>query len=272
VKDYVLELCASQKSFNAKLNLMREYLQAYVLKILHEEGFFRSNAFLGGTALRFLYGLPRFSEDLGFSLEKKESSPFDKVLGKIKQELTLAGYDVSISYRGPKNVKMAAVRFEKLMHEAGLSPLKDQRFSVKLEIDTNPPKGAGLRTQIVNKYFPIAFLSHDLNSLFAGKLIALLARRYTKGRDFFDLSWYLSRWKDLSPNMALLANGLRQASWQGTPPTDSTWRETIHQVVKRADWKRVGKDVENFLENPNDLNVFTQENILQLLQAMRTEA
>lgn len=272
MKDYVLELCASQKSFNAKLNILREYLQAYVLKILHEEGFFRSNAFLGGTALRFLYGLPRFSEDLDFSLEKKESNPFIKVLEKIKQELTLAGYDVSISYRGPKNVKMAAVKFEKLMYEAGLSPLKDQRFSVKLEVDTNPPKGAGLRTQIVNKYFPIAFLSHDLNSLFTGKLIALLARKYTKGRDFFDLGWYLSRWKDLSPNMTLLENGLRQASWRGTLPTEPTWRETIHRIVKRADWKRVREDVGNFLENPNDLNVFTQENVLQLIEAVRTEA
>lgn len=268
MKDYVLELAASQKNSNAKLNLMREYLQAYVLKILHEEGFFRSNAFIGGTALRFLYGLPRFSEDLDFSLEKKENSPFDKILGKVKQELTLAGYDVVISYRGPKNVKMATIKFEKLLYEAGLSPLKGQRFSVKLEIDANPPEGAGLKTQIVNKYFPIAFLSHDLSSLFAGKLIAFLVRKYTKGRDFFDVGWYLSRWKDLSPNITLLQNGLKQASWQGALPTNSTWREVVYQVVKRADWKRVREDVKNFLENPNDLNVFTQGNVLQLTETV----
>lgn len=267
MKDYVLELSASKKSFNAKLNIMREYLQAYILKILHEEGFFRSNAFVGGTALRFLYGLPRFSEDLDFSLEKKENNSFIEILKKVKQELTLAGYEISVSYQSEKTVQKGAVKFERLMYEAGLSPLKNQKFSVKLEIDTNPPEGALLKTEIVNKYFPIAFLAHDLNSLFAGKLIAFLARRCTKGRDFFDVGWYLSRWKDLSPNMALLQNGLRQASWQGALPDESTWRETIYEVVKRADWKRVRGDIESFLENPSDLNIFTRENILQLIQA-----
>ncbi len=268
MKDYVLELAASQKSFNDKLNVMREYLQAYVLKILHGEGFFRSNAFVGGTALRFLYGLPRFSEDLDFSLEKKGNNSFTEILKKIKQELTLAGYEISVSYQSEKTVQKANVKFEKLMYEAGLSPLKNQKISVKLEIDTNPPRGASLKTQIVNQYFPIAFLAHDLNSLFAGKLIAFLVRKYTKGRDFFDVGWYLSRWKDLSPNMTLLQNGLRQAAWQRVLPTDSTWRKVIYQIVKKADWKKVREDVENFLENPNDLNVFTQENVLQLIQTL----
>ena len=272
MKDYALQLAASKEGFNAKLNTLREYLQAYVLKILQEEGLFQSAAFMGGTALRFLHNLPRFSEDLDFSLERKKSYSFEEVLKKIKQELTLSGYEVSIAYRDQKTVETAAVKFEGLMHNAGLSPLSKQKFSVKIEIDTNPPAGAGLKTEIVNKYFPIAFLCHDLASLFSGKLIALLARRYTKGRDFFDLGWYLSRWRDLTPNLALLQNGLKQASWSGPIPTGSTWRQYVHGIVEKADWKKVKGDVENFLESPSDLNVFTKENVLQLVKNEDREA
>ena len=272
MKDYALQIAASKKGFNAKLNTLREYLQAYILKILQEEGLFQSAAFMGGTALRFLYNLPRFSEDLDFSLERKKDYSFVEILKKVKRELTLSGYEISISYRDQKTVETAAVKFEALMHEAGLSPLPKQKFSVKIEVDTHPPGGAGLKTEIVNKYFPIAFFCHDLSSLFAGKLIALLARRYTKGRDFFDLGWYLSRWRNLIPNLLLLQNGLKQASWPEPLPDESTWRELVYERVERTDWKKVRGDVENFLENPSDLNVFTKENVLQLVKNEDREA
>ena len=55
-----------------KLNLLREYLQAFVLRSLHESEAFVHLSFVGGTALRFLFNLPRFSEDLDFSLETPE--------------------------------------------------------------------------------------------------------------------------------------------------------------------------------------------------------
>ncbi len=269
MKDYVLELARSQKDSNAKLNTMREYLQAYILKILHGQGFFRTNAFVGGTALRFLHGLPRFSEDLDFSKEKQPADSFEAFLKKLKRELELAGYEISISCRDQKTVQKASVKFEALLHEAGLSPLPGQKLAVKLEIDTHPPEGAGLKTEIVNKYFPIAFLSYDLPSLFAGKLTALFLRRYTKGRDLFDLGWYLSRWRGLVPNLALLRNGLEQASWRGPLPTESTWRDPVYGFVEKIDWERVREDVQNFLENPSDLDVFTKDNVLGLVKEKR---
>ncbi len=77
MKDYVLELVSKKEGYNAKLNAMREYLQAYILRVMHDEGVFRSVAFLGGTALRFLHGLPRFSEDLDFSLAGKPRLEFE---------------------------------------------------------------------------------------------------------------------------------------------------------------------------------------------------
>lgn len=266
MRDYVLELTALKTGYNAKLNAMREYLQAYVLRILHDEGVFRATAFLGGTALRFLYDLPRFSEDLDFSITEKMNYSFAKTIEKVKQELIMAGYTVSVVYDDKKTVYDSMIKFEGLMHEAGISPLKSQKFSIKVEIDTNPPQGAGLKTQIVNKYFPISFLSYDIPSFFSGKLHALLSRRYTKGRDFFDLGWYLSKWRDISPNINLLQNALKQTGWKGEMPTGENWRECIYKVVKGTNWEKVNKDVENFLENPHDLEIFSKENILNLIK------
>jgi len=266
MKDYCLELAAKESGLNAKLNIMREYLQAYALRVIHDEGIFRSAAFLGGTALRFLYALPRFSEDLDFSFTGKDKEySFAGLIKKVKEEFELAGYNIAVSYNDKKTVQSAFVRFEGLMFEAGISPLKSQKLSIKIEFDTNPPDGAVLKTHIVNKYFPISFLSYDLDSLFAGKLHALLSRKYSKGRDFFDLGWYLSKWGDLSPNLTFLCNALKQTGWKGEFPAEKSWRGLIYKVTSGADWKKVKEDVENFLENPADLNIFTKENVLGLI-------
>ncbi|MFA5090360.1 MAG: nucleotidyl transferase AbiEii/AbiGii toxin family protein [Candidatus Omnitrophota bacterium] len=266
MKDYLLELTAKQSGYNAKLNAMREYLQAYTLRIMHDDGVFRTTAFLGGTALRFLYDLPRFSEDLDFSLAKKGGHRFPELIERVKGELVSAGYDAAVTCNEKKTVCNSFIRFEGLLYEAGISPLKSQKFSIKIEIDTDPPEGAILKTDIINKYFPISFLSYDLPSLFSGKIHALLSRKYTKGRDFFDLGWYLSKWKDLTPNFTLLGNALKQTGWQGKIPSENTWKDFLSKVVHEADWRKVKQDVENFLENPRDLEIFTKENVLNLLR------
>jgi len=267
MKDYCLELVSQQSGANAKLNVMREYLQAYILRIMHDEGVFRSTAFLGGTALRFLYGLPRFSEDLDFSFTSTNGTyKFVDLAKKIKEEMLQAGYNVSLTSKDDKTVNNAFIKFANLKYEAGISPLKNEKLSIKLEIDTNPPEGASIKTDIVNKYFPLAFLSYDLESLFAGKLHALLSRPYSKGRDFFDLGWYLSKWKDLVPNFTFLANALKQTRWRGELPAYDNWRDLIYNTVKKTDWGSVRKDVENFLEHQADLAVFTKENVLGLLK------
>ena len=266
MKDYCLELAAQQSGFNAKLNIMREYLQFYALRILYQQGVFHSTAFLGGTALRFLFNLPRFSEDLDFSVAKRMEYSFTDIIRKIREEFVLAGYDISVSYNDRKSVCYAFLRFAGLMYEAGISPLESQKLSIKLELDTNPPAGAVLKTDIVNKYFPISFLSYELSSLFAGKLHALLNRKYAKGRDFFDLGWYLSRWKDLTPNFTLLKNALSQTGWKGKMPAKDNWRDFIYKIVEQADWKKVREDVQNFLENPEDLDIFSKENTLWLIR------
>ncbi|MFH0771782.1 MAG: nucleotidyl transferase AbiEii/AbiGii toxin family protein [Candidatus Omnitrophota bacterium] len=266
MRDYVLELAAKQSGMNAKLSVMREYLQAYVLRIMHDEGVFSSTAFVGGTALRFLYGLPRFSEDLDFSAEKGKSPVFAALMKKIKEELSLSGYSAAVTFNDGKTVNSAFVRFSGLMKDAGISAFAEQKLSIKIEIDTNPPEGAVTGTTVVNKYFPLSFLTYERASLFAGKLHAVLSREYAKGRDYFDLGWYLSRWSGISPNITLLANALKQTGWKKDYPTENTWRHIIRDAVNKTDLGGVKKDVENFLERPEDLSVLTKENVLKLLE------
>ena len=267
MKEYILELIASKEGFNAKLNLMREYLQAYTLRILFEIKFLQKSVFLGGTALRFLYDLPRFSEDLDFSILEKSDYTFIDIIKKIKKELILAGYDISITYNDKKTVQYAMIKFKTLMYEAKISPHKEKIFSIKLEIDTNPPQGANTNTHIINRYFLLSFFGYDLSSLFAGKLHAILSRKYTKGRDFFDLGWYLTKWKDITPNIPFLKNALAQTGSLLTKKdlSEDNWRDYLYAAVEKADWSAVKNDVENFLASPADLEILSKPNILKLL-------
>ena len=265
MKDYCLALVAAKSGYNEKLNAMREYLQAYILSFMYEGGIFRHAAFVGGTALRFLHSLPRFSEDLDFSQAGKTKVNFGALMNKITRELDLAGYDAATLVEEDKTANSAFIRFEKLMYEAGISPLKSQKFSVKIEIDTNPPQGAVLEELLVNKYFPINFLAHDPASLFAGKIHAILSRKYTKGRDLFDLGWYLMTWKGIEPNFTQLNNALAQSKWQGPVIVKANWRKVASDAIRKADWKKVRIDVEQFLEHKRDIELLSQEAVLRML-------
>ena len=183
----------------------------------------------------------------------------------IKKELELSGYHVEISYKDDKTVQSAMIKFSNLMYEAGLSGLKGQKISVKLEIDTNPPQWAEFSAKIVNKYFPLSFLVYDLPFLFAGKMHAVLTRRYSKGRDFYDIFWYLSRMKDIEPDITFLTNALKQTGWDKAMPSEDNWRGYLQRVVEGVNWDTVNKDVENFLERPADMKVFTKENLLEVI-------
>jgi len=267
MKDYALQLASSRTGHDEKLNCLREYLQAYILRILFDDGFFGYSAFVGGTALRFLYRIPRFSEDLDFSVIGKILYPFEPGMLRLKRELNISGYDVTIKYNDSKTVQYAMIGFIGVMFEAGISPHRNQKLSIKIDIDTRPPEGAVPVTHIGDIFFPMAYVTYDLPSLFAGKLHALLCRNYLKGRDFFDLGWYLSRWPDLTPNIILLQNALQQTGWEESLPSEDNWRIRLYKVVESADWEMVRKDVTPFLVRPADLNIFTRENVLQLLSS-----
>ncbi len=265
MKERALQL-VHQASPEARGNVLREYLQAHVLFSLQAERAFEQLAFVGGTALRFLYGVRRYSEDLDFSLERPTGYRFQRLLNRTESDLTKAGFDVTVHPREADPVHSAFVRFPGLLYEAKLSPHRTEKLSIKIEIDVNPPAGATLQTTVVNRHFLIALQHHDLPSLMAGKLHALLARPYTKGRDVYDLLWYLSRSEPTVPNIVLLSNALTQTQWRGAQVTTESWRAVVERRLRAMDFAEVAEDVGPFLESPEERALLTRQTVSDALQ------
>jgi len=269
MKDRALQL-VGEASQGQQRNVLREYLQAHVLYSLQSVRAFERIAFVGGTALRFLYGLRRYSEDLDFSLEHAEGYSFSRLLDQVESDLANAGFDVTIHPHEGESVYSAFVRLPGLLYEAGLSPHRTEKLSVKIEIDTCPPAGATTKTTLINRHFLVALLHYDIPSLMAGKLHALLTRPYTKGRDLYDLLWYLSRPEPTVPNLALLQNALAQTKWRGAKVTAESWRAVVEDRVQKLDFAKVAEDAGPFLEGPEERVLLTRETVLAALQEARS--
>lgn len=245
----------------------REFLQARILLSLEDHGAFSNWAFLGGTALRFLYSLPRYSEDLDFSIVRPgEDARFIKLIKGVEADLAKEAYTVETRIRADKAVVSAWIKFRGILYEAGISPHRDQALSVKVEIDTRPPSGAALETRRVRRFVMLNLLHYDRASLLAGKLHAVLMRKYTKGRDLFDLAWYLSDPDWPAPNLELLNNALKQSQWEGDQVNADTWRGLIAAKLESADWKAAVSDVTPFLMRAQDVSWVSPEVILPLLR------
>jgi predicted nucleotidyltransferase component of viral defense system len=267
VKDHLLSLAASQADTRRRLNLVREYLQAHILRSTQEAGAFAALAFQGGTALRFLYGLRRFSEDLDFALERPEHDRGLRSVAKaVKRDFELSGHDVEVTLRTVRAVHSADLKFPGLLHETGLSSARGAKLMIRVEVDTRPPAGAVTETRLVTRHFPITFRVHDLRSCMAGKIHAVLARRYAKGRDLFDLAWYLTHPDNPAPNLTLLGNALAQTRWKGPEVSSRTWRKILRRRLASLDWPAVVRDVEPFLEDPGDLRLLNRKLLLAELR------
>lgn len=212
MKDYLKQQIETIEDTNLARCITREYLQARLLECLQENGAFVNWAFVGGTALRFLHLMPRFSEDLDFSLaEPGVEDNFTELMKKAKASFQAEDYSVTIKVKTEKTVKSAFIKFDGLLFEIGLSSHRSEVISIKVRIDTNPPAGANLETSVVRKHCLLNLQHYDKGSLLAGKLHALLTRKYVKGRDVYDLVWYLSDKTWPEPNFLLLNNALKQA-------------------------------------------------------------
>ncbi len=248
------------------LNIAREYLQARILGALQSSGAMLSLAFHGGTALRFLYSHGRYSEDLDFALERpSEEYNFRRYLQAIRTELAPEGYTVELKVKDQKTVHSAFVRFPGLLYELGLSGQRNQVLAIKIEVDTKPPAGAQLETTVIRRFVLLQLQHHDKASLLAGKLHAVLQRDYTKGRDFFDLLWYLSDPNWPSPNLVMLNHALQQSDWTGVKLTETNWRTITHQRLQTVAWNQVLDDVQQFLRHSFDIQLFTKENLERVL-------
>jgi hypothetical protein len=246
-------------------NLLCQIMQEVALSSLARAGFFKHAIFHGGTALRIVHGLPRFSEDLDFVLAQTdpnfEWTPFAVAL---KADFALFGVNLQIDDRQRSQaVKGLFIKDDSLGKLLALRHGRDPRkkLVVKLEIDCRPPARGGEETAYL--LFPTAFavVVYDLPAGFSGKLHALLCRSYLKGRDWFDFIWYLA--SGVVPDMQLLRAALeQQGPWQGEGLSiDTPWlRDALAQKIAATDFAQAANDVRRFLpqEQLAGLDVWSQ--------------
>lgn len=250
-----------------KYNALREYLQLLILRIIDEKGFFQNIAFVGGTALRILYDLRRFSEDLDFCLVQSKHYSFNKLLESISKELELQGLNVDVKGKDKKTVAAAFIRFNTLLHDLGLSSHKDQNLTVKIEVDQNPPKGYKTKLTVINKVFLMGINHYDLPSLFASKCHALLCRKYQKGRDYYDFVWYLAH--NVDPNVPLLNAAIEQTEHRPSHLNKEQLKQALIEHFEKTDFERLKQDIQPFLENPAEIRFFETPYFLQLVEGWK---
>lgn len=239
---------------NAILNIIREYLQVLILKAIYQSKYGRGLSFMGGTCLRICYDLKRYSEDLDFALDRKISSySFKELNATIASFLKNTDFEVDVKTSDDKIVQKSFIRVGKILHIFGLSPLQSQKIHVKLEVDTNPVKvnDKQIETFFVAKFnemFPI--LKHNNSTMFAGKICAVLNRAYTKGRDFYDLIWYLNRKIDI--DFDYLNRAFKQAGLKKQFKDRADVVKTLDEKIKKVDVSLIMKDIGRFLEDSSE--------------------
>jgi predicted nucleotidyltransferase component of viral defense system len=240
-------------------NALKEIAQEIALMALSRSGFFRIASFQGGTCLRILYGLERFSEDLDFVLNKPDASfNWDVYIKSMRDEFSVYGYALEVTNKD-KVDKSVRTAFLKADSEGGLLIIKDAKtnrlkLQIKLEIDTNPPEGSRYELKYLDFPLPYSVQTQDLPSLFASKCHALLCRNHIKGRDWYDFLWYVSR-KTLI-NFSLLGSAIHQAGpWAGkhNKVTPEWIIKELRDKINTIDWSVAKKDVSRFLK-PRELS------------------
>lgn len=224
--------------------LLTEYLQTEILQILSRSDFGAKLSFLGGTCLRFAYKIERFSEDLDFDLIVKEEVDFQELANYLEKELERLGFVVDTKVKRTENIFVIFVKFSQVMKRMGLSDLDDQKLKIKFEVDPKPLKSINYHSEIVSAYGKsFNIIINDLETLFAQKILAIIFRPYQKGRDFYDLVWFLSQ-KNIEPNYEIFKEkGIKISNRKELI-------DFLEEQAKKSNLKQAAKDVERFLFYP----------------------
>lgn len=272
------------QGLNDYINGLREILQEVALLGLWRSKFFEKAALYGGTALRVIYGLDRFSEDMDFSL-LEPSNRFD-IAGYttfLAKEIKGFGFDVRVERINKARSSpiqsaflKADTRNQLLVIETGEEILqaipKGQLLKIKLEVDTDPPSGFVTETRYLLQPIPFAVRTFVLPDLFAGKMHAILCRRWksrVKGRDWYDLVWYAANHPELHLNH--LEQRMRQTGdWKSDALlTLESLKDLLVDAISRLDVNQARKEVEPFVRIPESLSVWSREFFLDVASKIK---
>jgi len=241
-------------------NALKEIIQEVILLGLWRSKFYEKAVFYGGSALRILYKLDRFSEDLDFSLIAPEKG-FDikKYLGAVKSELELWDFEVSTEEKNKRNestIDSAFIKANTLIHllkiDVNLKTHKNAVMKIKLEVDQDPAIGFASELKYHLHPIPFTIKTMALPSLFAGKMHALLCRtRRTniKGRDWYDLIWFVKN--NIPCDLYYLKNKMAQTGHIDVSEalTKEKLIDFLSGKIKEIDFDLAKSDVEPFLKN-----------------------
>lgn len=277
------------KEYNAetleeKKLAIKEIIQEIVLCGLSRAGFFDKAAFYGGTALRIFYGLDRFSEDLDFSLKKKdEDFDLSSYFGTLEKEVRAFGLNLKIEEKQKSvdsNVRSAFLKGNTKEHlllfykdedfSSGLN--RDEVLKVKFEVDVNPPLGAGYDYRYSLKPSPYEATLYDLPSLFAGKIHAIICRAWknrVKGRDLYDYVFYLQKGAKL--NLLNLKEKLIQSGVikeEDDLSLDKV-KEMLNDRFEKIDYENAKDDVINFIKDKSSLNLWSERFFKEITKELK---
>lgn len=271
------------KTIEDTRNALREIMQEIALAGLYRAGFYKYAAFYGGTALRIFYGLPRFSEDMDFSLlEKNESFRLKPYLDAVVEEFLSLGLKVSITEKEKileTAIDSAFLKSDTIWKEIQLEEAYPQlhigslpSIKIKLEVDTLPPLGFETENKLLLKPFSFYVHCFTLPCLFAGKMHALLFRKWknrVKGRDWFDFEWYVKNGIPLS-----LSHFEKRAIDSGVMVKSTITREEVvellYKKIDSLDFKRVKDDIVRFIPpESNAMEIWSPQYFKDLVLLMK---
>ena len=275
---------------NSSYDALREILQEIVLLGLYDAGFFKHAAFYGGTALRILHNLPRFSEDLDFSLLESNSEfnlkPYEEA---IISTLKAFGFDVTIEIKEKNNISAIASAFVKgntIEHLININAPKDitskihrdQAVKIKLEVDTNPPLEFETANVIRLTPRPFSINAFTLPSRYAGKMHAILCRAWStrpKGRDWYDLVWYIAN--DIELDSIHLKSRLSQSCKYleenniqiPSELTKQTIKELLLQRIETLDIVKAKNDIQPFIKDIREIELWSKEFFVSVIENIK---
>ncbi|MDH6303845.1 putative nucleotidyltransferase component of viral defense system [Parabacteroides sp. PF5-5] len=253
------------KTNEQKRNVTHEVMQEITLAGLYRGGFFDKAAFYGGTCLRIFHGLPRFSEDMDFSLiEKDEKFDLESYFPSIIEEFKAAGRDVVITRKEKKKetkVESAFLKDDTAMYDVKFKTDKD--IKIKIEVDIDPP--LGFITEQKLSLMPFSFMTRcfTLPDLYAGKMHALLFRNWktrVKGRDWYDFEWYVRH----NIPLDFIHFQERSKEFNSMDIDKEMFTSMLKDRLVSTEINMVKRDVLPFVQNPKELEIWSNDYFLQL--------
>lgn len=281
IKEWIAQY--DPKNTEDVLSALREIMQEVALAGLSRTNFYEKAAFYGGTALRIFYGLDRFSEDLDFSLlEADPNFSLEPYFEAIITEFESIGMMVSIREKEKKektNIDSAFLKSETEWKELVLEDIVKQSgikstnrgIKIKIEVDRQPPLGFTTEMKLLTHPFSFYVKCFDKPSLFAGKMHALLFRKWknrVKGRDWYDLDWYIKKGIPLDINHFKL-RAKDTGDWNKKEMTQNDVLELLHDKIKTISFDNVKQDVVPFIKNDATLEIWGKQYFNDLIEKLK---